>query len=92
MLLIVSTALELGGVVLIAITIIHLLVARLRIRALQRASGGRANELIEIIEDAEHKHATLPAIWEISVILTGVALNISGIFLRFLHELFVYWG
>jgi hypothetical protein len=91
MTLIISTGLELGGVLLVGITIVHLLIARLRIRSLQQASGGRADELLEIIEEAERRHVTMPAIWEVCLILTGVTLNISGVCLRLIHEIIAHF-
>jgi hypothetical protein len=88
--IILSTSLELIGVGLVGITIIHLLLVRHRISSLQRASRGRADELVEIIADAAHKNVTLPGVREISFILLGLVLNIVGISLRLMHDVFAW--
>jgi hypothetical protein len=88
MILVISTTFELLGTVLVAITIVHILVARLRIQSLRRASGGRADKLLEIVEEVEYKQAILPETWEIGVILFGVSLNIFGLALRLITEIY----
>jgi hypothetical protein len=82
-----STGFELVGVALVGITIIHLLMVRWRIGFLQRASSGRADKLVQIVEDAAHKHVTMPSIGEIILIVLGLTLNLVGISIRFAHEL-----
>jgi hypothetical protein len=91
MIFLISTSLELAGVTLIGIPILHLLFVKLRVRRLQRISARRNAPLVAIIEEAELRSAIWPHFPEICTVVVGLILNIVGLSLRRVSEVIVHF-